>query len=166
MAADTHFVARSRIEASAEEVFQWHAEPSALERLTPPWEPVEVEQRAPGIRDGDRGILGVRIGPFRVRWIFQHYGYIEGRQFRDTQISGPFKQWDHTHKMMPDGPAACWLEDSVVYELPLGILGRVLGGWFVRRKLNKLFAYRHEATKKAMALRRPHASQDWALEKG
>ena len=158
MVAQVQFVARSRIDASAEEVFRWHAEPGALERLTPPWEPVEVEQRAPGVRDGDRGILRVRLGPFRIPWVFQHCDYIENRQFRDIQISGPFKRWDHTHIMTPDGPGACWLVDRVVYELPLGVLGRGFAGWFVRRKLKRLFAYRHEVTKKAMAARQPTAS--------
>jgi hypothetical protein len=41
--------------------------------------------------------------------------------------------------------------------LPLGVLGRAFAGWFVRRKLNKLFAYRHEVTRKAMAAQ-PSAS--------
>ena len=39
------FVHRTRIAAPAEEVFRWHARPGALERLTPPWEPVEVIER-------------------------------------------------------------------------------------------------------------------------
>ena len=64
------FVARSQIQATAEDVFRWHAEPGALEKLTPPWESVEVEQRAPGIHNGDRGALRVRFGPFRLRWVF------------------------------------------------------------------------------------------------
>ena len=54
------FVAQSIINAPAEEVFRWHAEPGALERLTPPWEPLEVLQPAPGIRNGDRGVLRVK----------------------------------------------------------------------------------------------------------
>src|SRR5271155_3560481 len=135
------FIARSRIEAPAEAVFRWHAEPGALERLTPPWEELEVVQAAPGIRNGDRGILRVRIGPFPVRWSFEHSDYVEGRQFRDVQTSGPFRRWDHTHQFTPDGPHACWLEDQVEYELPLGWLGNVFGGWLVRHKLQRLFAY-------------------------
>jgi len=147
------FVARSRIEASAQEVFLWHAQPGAIDRLTPPWEPLEVEQRAPGIRDGDRGVLRVRAGPFRVRWVFEHCDYIEGRQFRDVQLSGPFRRWDHTHRFIPAGDHACFVEDRIEYVLPFGVLGRVLAGWLVHRKLERLFAYRHRVTAEAMAAR-------------
>ena len=143
------FVRRSHIEAPAEKVFEWHARPGALERLTPPWERAEVIEPAPGIRDGARGALRVRVGPFPVRWEFDHRGYQEGREFQDVQTAGPFRRWEHTHRFIPDGPNACWLEDSIVYELPLGALGEAFGGRFVRRKLEKLFAYRHEVTAQA-----------------
>jgi hypothetical protein len=145
------FVAQSIINAPAQEVFRWHAQPGALERLTPPWEPLEVLQHAPGVRDGDRGALRVRIGPFRVRWEFEHCDCVEGRQFRDIQLRGPFRRWDHTHRMMPEGPKSCRLEDRIEYELPFGLLGSLFGGWFVQKKLQKLFRYRHNVTAEAMA---------------
>jgi ligand-binding SRPBCC domain-containing protein len=147
------FVARSRIDAPAEEVFRWHAEPAALNRLSPPWEPVEIIQPAPGIRDGDRGILRVHLGPLRIRWVFEHRDYIEGRQFRDVQLSGPFRRWEHTHIMEPQGASACILTDRIQYELPLGFVGKVVGGWFVHRKLVRLFKYRHRVTAEAMLAR-------------
>jgi len=150
MPHEIQFIAKSRMEASAEEVFRWHAEPTALERLIPPWEPVEIIERAPGIHNGDSGVLRVRLGPFRIRWVFQHCDYVEGRQFRDVQISGPFRRWEHTHRMDPDGVAACTLTDTICYEVPLGFVGKLLGGWFVRRKLVRLFNYRHRITADAM----------------
>ncbi len=33
---------RTHFPVSAERVFQWHVEPGALERLTPPWEEARV----------------------------------------------------------------------------------------------------------------------------
>ena len=57
MARSNLFVAASRIEAPAEELFRWHAEPGALERLTPPWEHVEMIERAAGIRDDACGAM-------------------------------------------------------------------------------------------------------------
>jgi len=145
------FVAQSLINAPAQEVFRWHAHPGALERLTPPWEPMEVVERAPGIHNGDRGTLKVRMGPFWVRWEFEHRDYEEGRQFRDVQIRGPFRRWSHTHRMIPEGPKACRLEDRIEYELPFGFLGDLLGSWFVDKKLQKLFRYRHNVTAEALA---------------
>jgi ligand-binding SRPBCC domain-containing protein len=51
--------------------------------------------------------------------------------------------------MMPEGPNYCRLEDRVEYELPLGFIGSLLGGWFVDKKLRKLFRYRHNVTAEA-----------------
>ena len=150
MARPKVFVASSRIEASAERLFRWHAEPGALERLTPPWEKIEIIERAQGIRDGDHGAMWVYIGPFRVRWSFVHCGYMEGRQFRDVQTAGPFRRWEHTHLFVAEGAEACRLEDRIEYELPFGAMGDFLGRWMVRRKLARVFEYRHRVTAEAM----------------
>jgi ligand-binding SRPBCC domain-containing protein len=71
--------------------------------------------------------------------------------FRDVQVRGPFARWDHTHRMIPDGPDASWLEDRVEFDLPAGALGNALGGWYVRRKLNRMFEYRHAVTARALS---------------
>lgn len=153
MARPILFVYSSRIAASAERLFLWHAEPAALERLTPPWEKMEVVESAAGIRDGDHGVLRVRFGPFPMLWKFEHRDYQEGRQFRDVQTAGPFRRWEHTHIFIAEGPDACRLEDHIEYELPFGILGRLFGGWLIRGKLARTFEYRHRVTAEAMRKR-------------
>lgn len=140
------FVRRSEIGVSASEAFRWHARPGALERLTPPWSPVAVEERHGGIEPGGRVVLRIPVGPFSVRWVAQHTDYVEGRLFRDVQVSGPFARWDHTHRFEPLGPGACILEDRVEYALPLGPLGSVAGGFLVPGMLEPMFAYRHRIT--------------------
>ena len=160
MARPNLFVAASRIEASAEELFRWHAEPGALERLTPPWERIEIIERSRGIHDGDSGAMWVYLGPFRMRWSFEHRDYIEGRQFRDVQTSGPFHRWEHTHLFTPEGPEACRLEDRIEYELPFGTLGDFFGGWLVRRKLARVFEHRHRVTAEAMRKARPSKTDE------
>ena len=154
MASEHVFTAVSTIGAPAEEVFRWHEEPGALERLTPPWEPVEIEQRPAGIRDGDRTVLRVGAGPFKLRWVLEHRDYIAGRQFCDVQLLGPFRFWRHTHLFRPNEDGTSVLQDRIEYALPLGVVGSILGNWFVRRKLRRLFEYRHRITREAMAGRR------------
>jgi uncharacterized protein len=95
------FVKRTRIEAPAQEVFAWHTRPGALERLTPPWESLQVIERTGGVKDGARVTLNMRRGPFRRRWIAEHRDYQEGVQFRDIQVVGPFARWEHTHRVEP-----------------------------------------------------------------
>jgi ligand-binding SRPBCC domain-containing protein len=143
------FTKRSRIRASAEAVYRWHAGLGALERLTPPGERMRVISRTGGIEDGAR--VTFRIGPFRLLWVAEHRDNIPGRQFRDVQIRGPFRRWEHVHRFLADGPQACFLLDEITYELPLGRLGQIVAGKFVRRKLGRLFEWRHRVTAEAFA---------------
>jgi uncharacterized protein (TIGR01777 family) len=138
------FVHRTRIRASAAEAFRWHTRPGAFQRLTPPWEQVRVLSQSGGIRDNDEVTLETFIGPFAVRWVALHQDLIEGVQFRDVQVKGPFARWEHTHRFTPDGEGAFWMEDTIDYELPIGALGRIIAGPTVAAKLARAFHYRHE----------------------
>ena len=149
------FVARTTIPASAEDVFDWHEAPGAFDRLTPPWERVRVLRHEGGIRDGARVSLVVGPWPFSIRWELEHRDYQHGRSFTDWQLSGPFRSWKHVHRMIPQGPHACVLEDAIEYELPFGASGRLFGRPLVERKLKRLFAYRHAVTRRAFEQGRP-----------
>jgi len=143
------FVKRTRLPVAAERLFQWYAEPGALEQLIPPWQKARVVRRTGTVREiGSRIEIRVRIGPLWQTWISEHTACEEGRMFRDSQIKGPFHLWRHTHIFQPDGRAGCYLEDRVEYALPMGVVGRLVAGRFVRRKLERLFSYRHEFTAK------------------
>jgi ligand-binding SRPBCC domain-containing protein len=143
------FEKRTRIAAPPERVFAFHEEPDALERLTPPWEYARVREKTGGILVGARVVMETRVGPVPLRWVAEHTQYEQGRMFQDTQRSGPFKRWVHTHRTDPDGAGGCYLTDHVDYELPLGAIGRLGGERFVRRKLERMFDYRHEVTRRA-----------------
>lgn len=134
------------IDRPASEVFRWHERPGALERLTPPWEHIEIVQAAAGITDGQRAKLRQKIGPFWTTWEVEHRGYREGREFRDVALHGPFAQWEHVHRVIPDGTARCRLEDVITYRLPGGPLGQILAGGKVRRELTRAFEFRHRRT--------------------
>ncbi|CAM2848389.1 TIGR01777 family oxidoreductase [Rariglobus hedericola] len=142
------FTRSVRIECPAEKVFAWHERPGAFTRLAPPWQKLEVISQIGGIRDGARVSLRTKIGPVWVRWDVEHRNYVEGVQFRDVQLRGPFAHWEHVHRVEPvDGGRACVLTDEIKYELPFGVLGRMGGGAFARRELERLFTYRHAVTK-------------------
>ena len=146
-----NYVKRTRIEAPARQVFAWHAEPEALEKLIPPWEPVSIERRPEGLQDGAVAVLRIGVGPLKLRWVAEHRGYEDrgdaGGTFTDVQVRGPFAAWEHRHTVTADGDAACVLEDHVTYRLPLGVLGRWFGGWLTARKLERMFEYRHRVTR-------------------
>lgn len=145
------FAFRSHMPASAESVYGFHARPDALSRLTPPWESATVYEQSGGIEDlGSRVKIRLKIGPLAQTWIAEHQACEPGRMFRDVMVSGPFKKWEHTHLFEPDGAETSWLEDRVEYEMPLGWLGKTFGGWYVRKRLKRMFAWRHEVTSRAV----------------
>lgn len=140
------FRKETRLPVPVEDAFAWHDRPGAFERLSPPWEKVEVLEQSGSLEPGSRVIVRVPVGPFRLKWIAEHTGYKKNEFFRDVQVSGPFARWDHTHRFLPDGEENCLLRDEIEYALPLGILGNLFGGRGVARKLERLFAYRHRVT--------------------
>jgi uncharacterized protein len=135
-----------RINRPAHEVFAWHARPGAFQRLTPPWERVQLLKHG-GIGHGARAEIKTKIGPLWTRWLVEHRDFAEDKQFRDVMLEGPFKSWEHLHTVEPDGAGACTLTDSIQYELPGGALGQLVAGASVRRRLERMFAYRHEVTR-------------------
>ena len=141
------FVYESVIPASVQAVFAFHERPDALRLLTPPWEPVQVVRAAPTLQPGARALLKVKMGPVWIEWEAEHTRYEKDVLFQDRQIRGPFRRWLHTHRMLP-AEGGTLLRDEVDLELPFGILARP--AWpLVRRRLEKMFAHRHAATREA-----------------
>lgn len=142
-----------------ESVFAWHERPGALERLTPPWADVDVLEKKGGIKDGAKVVLLIRRGPTSFRWELRHRDYVEGRQFRDEQVSGPMKSWLHTHKFSPTGSDGTLLEDEIELEPPLGAAGAAIGPGFVKRELERLFHFRYRRLFTDLARHAEHASK-------
>jgi uncharacterized protein len=146
------FVYRSHMPASADAVYDWHAEPGALTRLTPPWENAHVIENSGSIDQlGLRVKIRVRVGPITQIWTAEHTACEPGRMFRDVMIAGPFRRWEHTHLFIPEAESSSWLEDRVEYDFPLGRLGKLLGGAYTRRRLSRMFAWRHRVTAEALS---------------
>jgi uncharacterized protein (TIGR01777 family) len=138
------FTKTSRINAPVHEVFQWHERTGALERLIPPWDPLDVSFKTPGIQQGARTVMKIsaRPLPIKLTWIAEHTQYTQNRSFQDQQLKGPFKHWVHTHTFTPDGNA-CIMEDRVEYALPAYLFGPLVGNAAIQRKLERIFRFRH-----------------------
>lgn len=147
-----HFVKESRIDATPEELYDWHMQPGAFDKLVPPWQHVEVLERPERLEEGAVLVMKVyAAGPVGVRWVAHHRDFVDGRQFVDVQEKGPFRSWRHTHQFLPADAGKSILRDSIDYELPLGKLGELVGGWYSRRMLERMFDYRHQTTAQALA---------------
>jgi len=157
------FTASSTLDASADALFAWHARPGAFERLVPPWAPVRLE-RFEGIGEGDRAVLRIGPGPLALRWVAEHHDVIEGHQFCDRQVQGPFQHWDHTHRFEPANGTSdrATLTDRIEYEPPGGALGRQVAPW-LEDELRRQFTYRHRVTRRDLALHRRYNPDDRSL---
>jgi ligand-binding SRPBCC domain-containing protein len=145
------FVYRSRMPVSAQALYDFHARPDALQRLTPPWENAKVVEQTGGIEDiGSRVKIQLRVGPIKQTWTAEHAACEPGHMFRDVMVSGPFRRWEHTHLFTSDGESSSFLEDRVEYEFPLGGLGKLFAGAYTRRRLARMFEYRHKITAEAL----------------
>ena len=142
------FVKQSVINASQECVFSFHEQADALNLLLPPWERVKVIQRARISEVGSEAIVETSIlGPIKTRWVARHTLYDPPRVFEDIQLKGPFRSWRHRHIVEPHEQGSI-LRDEIEYEPPCGFLGRLVAPLLVDKRLQRLFDYRHEVTRR------------------
>lgn len=141
----------SEFSCSAEKLFQYHANPGAIDRLIPPWENVTVLRRGKSIDVGTEVLLQQKLGLLKLRWLARHTKLEEPWSFQDTQISGPFATWQHDHLFEPKGSDRCLLHDLVHFDLPWSPLSNPALA-MVRGILRRMFVYRHETTRRDLEL--------------
>jgi ligand-binding SRPBCC domain-containing protein len=125
------------------ETFEFFERPENLARITPPWLAFRILTPAP-IRM-TRGLTidyTVRVLGMRRHWRSLISEYDPPSSFRDVQVIGPYRLWDHQHRFRREQGGTA-VEDFVVYELPpLGPLGALLNRLAVRSRLDAIFDYR------------------------
>jgi uncharacterized protein len=139
------------LKASLDEVWNFHSDPVALTRITPKPIVIQVTACDYPVEIGSRVNLLLKVGPIGVRWnsIITHHRPMES--FTDTQVAGqgPFKRWKHTHQfsLVPGGTR---VTDSVEYEMPFGILGRIANATGARLMIAAMFSARERATRASL----------------
>jgi ligand-binding SRPBCC domain-containing protein len=142
------FVKESVIRASPQRVFEFHEQPNVLTLLIPPSESGRVIQSAKISEVGTQAIIETMIlGPIKTRWVAEHTVYDPPHMFEDIQVKGPFRSWRHRHIVEPVSDGAI-LRDEIDYEPPFGFLGRLVAPILIQKRLQKLFDYRHEVTRR------------------
>jgi ligand-binding SRPBCC domain-containing protein len=89
------------------------------------------------------------VGPVPIVIEAVHRACQPGVSFVDEMVRGPFARWVHEHRFEAVDASTSWLVDDVEYELPLGALGAVASR-LVERRVERMFAYRHQVTLAAM----------------
>jgi ligand-binding SRPBCC domain-containing protein len=140
-------VFESVVPCTVEELWAFHDSLEALKLLTPPTKQVEIIGDTTELRNG--AVHKIRAKQFGV-WLEWHAKISQVEppsQFVDTAIRSPFKFWEHRHEFLPHAHGTL-LKDTVRYEMPFGILGRLVDSMAVRRDLERMFEHRHRVTVK------------------
>jgi ligand-binding SRPBCC domain-containing protein len=135
---------------SLEEAWSFFSTPRNLARITPPdmgfviHEPFDDSPAHAGqrITYTVRPLFGIPL-----KWVTL-IALAEGpHRFVDSQVQGPYKRWWHLHTFEPV-QGGVLMRDRVEYELPLGPLGELAHGIFVKKRLQQIFEHRRETLKR------------------
>jgi len=139
---------KQELEISIEEAWDFFSSPKNLKKITPTYLGFEVtsdnpEKMYPGmiITYIVKPLLGIPL-----KWMTEITQVRENEFFIDEQRVGPYKLWHHQHLFSKSPSGGVIMEDIIHYILPLGILGRIAHGLFVRKQLEGIFTYRKEVT--------------------
>ncbi len=146
-----HRLERSQhLRVGLDRVFTFFAEAHNLQRITPPWLGFELLGGGP-VTMGVGTLINYRLHLHRVpiRWTSRIEEWEPGRGFVDRQLRGPYRLWHHRHSFVASNGGTL-VRDTVDYALPLGRLGDLAHPLFVRRDLERIFAYRHQAVAGAL----------------
>ncbi len=140
---------RFQVEASLEEVIQFHSRTDVLRRLTPPPLVAQVH-RFGEMREGMVAEFTLWIGPIPIHWRALHCDV--GRHgFTDVQQAGPAASWRHTHRFVPLGENLTELQEHIEYTHKPGWAGLATRLLFPKPGLRLLFAYRKWVTRRTLA---------------
>ena len=124
------------------ETFAFFERPSNLPLITPPSLGFSILTPDPIVmRRGLTLDYQVRVFGMRRHWRSVVSEYDPPFGFRDEQVIGPYRLWDHRHRFWrQDGGTT--IEDFVVYAPPLGPVGALLDRLSIRRQLREIFDFR------------------------
>tara|TARA_A100001015_G_scaffold318935_1_gene440314 strand:+ start:4161 stop:5552 length:1392 start_codon:yes stop_codon:yes gene_type:complete len=137
-----HFKMATHMPVPAHQLFSWHERRGAFERLTPPWQRLDIVYNSGSLLPGSYVIFKAYYGPFFITWKAEHIHYDKNREFIDTQKKGPFKTWVHHHITKEKNATTSILKDSITYTLPMKHIN--IGKCSINTSLKQLFAYRHK----------------------
>jgi ligand-binding SRPBCC domain-containing protein len=132
------------ISCPIEDVFAFFADVRNLEAITPSWLNFRILTPLPiQMQPGAEIEYQLAWRFIRLRWKTVIQEWKPPNFFVDVQSRGPYRMWEHTHTFRSEAAGTRML-DSVRYQLPLGVFGRIAHSLRVRRDLNRIFDYRAE----------------------
>jgi ligand-binding SRPBCC domain-containing protein len=134
------------VKAPLSAVSSFHHDSSILKKLTPPPVFIQIHEFEP-LADGSTAKLTMWFGPVPVKWTAVHSNVSEGG-FTDTQLLGPLKYWQHTHRFHPVNDHQTLIKEHIDYAYDSGLRGLLSRLVFNRAGLFLLFSTRKWLTRR------------------
>jgi len=127
-----------------EEVFAFFSDARNLGEITPSWLGFRILTPGPiPMAAGTRIRYRLSWHGLPIYWTTEIRKWDPPHRFVDVQSRGPYRLWHHTH-LFESHDGGTRMIDVVRYTLPLGIAGRLLHAFKVRRDVARIFDYRFQ----------------------
>jgi ligand-binding SRPBCC domain-containing protein len=144
-----HLSDRLEIALPVDQVFEFFSKAENLEQITPPELHFQILTPRPiPMAQGTLIDYQLRLFGARFRWRTEITNWDPPHQFIDVQLTGPYREWVHTHRFIPTR-LGTQIQDEVRYRLPLSPLGE-LAFPVVRLQLSRIFSYRRAAVRRLL----------------
>jgi len=125
-----------------ETVFDFFKSAENLQQITPPWLDFRIISPLPiKMEQGALIDYKLKLGGIPIPWKTEISLWEPPYRFVDTQLKGPYRKWVHTHTFA-EKDGGTLMEDLVRYSVPGGLLAPLVHEAFVKRQVQKIFAYR------------------------
>jgi len=148
-----HYQHEFTLQATLEDVMDFHAHSSSMAAITPPPIIVRIHEAPAILKNQDRMRFTLWLGPLPLHWMAQ----IETdspTSFIDRQVTGPFALWEHRHSFTALEGGRVLVKDDVTARLKRNPVWWLAGaGMWLGMPI--LFAYRGWKTSKIVRRRSP-----------
>jgi len=140
------FLERSQVlPVDLETAFTFFADARNLEAITPPWLRFRILEAPVTLERGSLLLYQLRLFGVGIRWRTEIVDWLPPFGFTDVQLEGPYRRWEHTHRLNPVA-GGTEIHDRVVYRLPYEPLAGLIAPLSVRRWLEAIFDFRARQT--------------------
>lgn len=130
---------------SIEKAWEFFSNPNNLSNIMPSAMQFQIVDGATlPIFEGQ--IIQYSVSPlpfYKTTWISEMNHIKKPHFFVDTQLEGPYKLWHHKH-FLESTKNGTKITDVIHYQIPLGIIGKILHPILVKPKLEEIFKYRSQ----------------------
>lgn len=145
------------VNADIDTVWEFYTDIGHLQVISPPHMQIEIVRCTHHQLDEGSEVWLTGILLTRSRW-HSKITKLAPYEYIDEMLTGRFRVWKHVHGFRKLDDDKTKVMDKIDFELHYGRIGRLFEG-YVHSQLEKIFAHREQATKKALEGQLDHSNR-------